>query len=56
MKLTNLLRPIKYSILQGESEPDIEKVTHDSREVERDTLFVCIKVRLQTEHYMSVKR
>ena len=43
MKLTNLLRPIKYSILQGESEPDIEKVTHDSREVERDTLFVCIK-------------
>lgn len=43
MKLTNLLQPIKYSIRQGNDELEIEKVTHNSREVEKNTLFVCIK-------------
>lgn len=43
MKLTNLLQPIKYSVRQGKDDLEIAKVTHDSRKVEKNTLFVCIR-------------
>ncbi len=43
MKLTNLLRPITYSVRQGNDDLEIGKITHYSREAEKDTLFVCIK-------------
>ena len=43
MKLANLLRPITYSIRQGNDDLEIGKITHHSREAEKDTLFVCIK-------------
>ena len=33
----------KIQYITGRIRTAIEKVTHDSREVERDTLFVCIK-------------
>ena len=43
MKLANLLRPITYSVRQGNDDLEIGKITHHSREAEKDTLFVCIK-------------
>jgi len=43
MKLEELLKNIDYKIVQGDKEEVIEGVNYDSRMIQKDELFVCIK-------------
>lgn len=42
MKLSDVMAGIEYRIVQGDSDTQIESLTNDSREVERDSLFFCV--------------
>ena len=43
MKLEELLKNIDYKIVQGDKEEVIKGVNYDSRMIQKDELFVCIK-------------
>lgn len=43
MILKNLLKGLKYQVIQGTDEIDIDNVNYDSRLVKEKDLFVCIK-------------
>ncbi|MCR5108856.1 MAG: UDP-N-acetylmuramoyl-L-alanyl-D-glutamate--2,6-diaminopimelate ligase [Lachnospiraceae bacterium] len=43
MKLKTLLKDIDHKIVSGRVEREITKVVYDSRKLEKDCLFICIK-------------
>jgi len=43
MKLRELLKGIDYEIVQGKIDVEINNVDYDSRKVEKEDVFVCIK-------------
>ena len=43
MKLRELLKGIDYEIVQGNIDLEINNVEYDSRKVEKEDMFVCIK-------------
>lgn len=43
MKLKSILNGISYTIVQGNDELEIKKINYDSRKVEKDDVFVCVK-------------
>lgn len=43
MKLSQLLNGIEYTLIQGNPEIEISDLIYDSRKVEKDTAFVCLK-------------
>lgn len=50
MKLADLLRKLKYTCVKGTADVDITTVAYDSRRVERDSLFICIKGAVADGH------
>lgn len=43
MKLTDLLKKLDYTCLQGSVDKEIDSVAYDSRKVTDNSLFVCVK-------------
>ncbi|WP_297634163.1 UDP-N-acetylmuramoyl-L-alanyl-D-glutamate--2,6-diaminopimelate ligase [uncultured Clostridium sp.] len=43
MKLNKLLEGLHYKLIQGSEEKDVNGVNYDSRKVEENDLFVCVK-------------
>lgn len=43
MKLISLLDRLDYTCLQGSTDRDVTTVVYDSRKVEKDSLFICIR-------------
>jgi len=43
MKLSEVLRGIKYGLLKGNEESEINKLEYDSRKIEANDVFICIK-------------
>lgn len=43
MKLTTLLERLEYTCLQGSVDIEVKDVVNDSRKVEDDSLFICIR-------------
>jgi UDP-N-acetylmuramoyl-L-alanyl-D-glutamate--2,6-diaminopimelate ligase len=43
MKLNDLLRGIKYELLQGEVDAEVSKLEYDSRKIEAGDAFICVK-------------
>ena len=43
MKVSALLERIEYTCCQGSIEQEVSTVVYDSRKVEEDSLFVCIR-------------
>lgn len=43
MKLSQLLKGIEHSILCGDTEIEINNVVYDSRKIEKNDVFVCLK-------------
>ena len=43
MKLLSLLERLDYTCLQGSTDRDVTTVVYDSRKVEMDSLFICIR-------------
>ncbi len=43
MKLLELMQDTKFNLLQSDLEKDIKQITIDSRKVQKDSLFICIK-------------
>ena len=50
MKLIQLLENIEYTCVQGSLETDVKSVVYDSRKVEKDSLFLCIKGAVSDGH------
>lgn len=42
MKLSAVMKNIDYTVLQGNDDIEIEKIVYDSRQTEKDDVFVCI--------------
>lgn len=42
MELKKLLQEVPYEVLQGTDTLEIQKITYDSRKVEKGSLFVCV--------------
>ena len=45
----NLLEKLDYKLLQGNLDQEISSLVYDSRKVEKDAMFVCVKGRSE-EH------
>lgn len=45
MKVKDLLEGVKYQVLQGTEDIDIDYVSWDSRKVKPNSLFICVKCR-----------
>ncbi len=43
MKLLELMHDTKFNLLQSDLDKDIKQITIDSRQVQKDSLFICIK-------------
>ena len=43
MNLKSILKGISYTVVQGNDELEIKKINYDSRKVEKDDVFVCVK-------------
>lgn len=43
MKLKDLLASVEYKLLQGDKELKIDNIAYDSRQVNANTLFICIE-------------
>lgn len=43
MNLKNILNGLDYELLQGNDDKEIEKINYDSRKVEKNDIFVCVK-------------
>ena len=43
MILKDLLKEIEYSCLSGSEDVEIGTIVYDSRKIEKDCLFVCVK-------------
>ena len=50
MKLDKLLQKITYTCIQGSTDKEISSVAYDSRKVEQNSLFVCIKGAVSDGH------
>jgi len=54
LKLAEILRGIDYRVLSGDSELQIQGIAHDSKEVKKGFLFVCIS-GLKTDGHLYIK-
>ena len=43
MKVSTLLEGLKYICCQGSTEQEVSTVVYDSRKVEENSLFICIR-------------
>ncbi|WP_341877162.1 UDP-N-acetylmuramoyl-L-alanyl-D-glutamate--2,6-diaminopimelate ligase [Defluviitalea saccharophila] len=43
MRLCDLLNTIQYTVIQGSEELEIDNIAYDSRQVNSNTLFICIE-------------
>ena len=43
MKLEKLLKEVEYEFIQGSLGQNVNQIDYDSRNVTKDSLFVCIK-------------
>lgn len=50
MRLTELLKNLEYKCEQGSLDTDVRSVVFDSRKVEKDSLFICIKGAVSDGH------
>jgi UDP-N-acetylmuramoyl-L-alanyl-D-glutamate--2,6-diaminopimelate ligase len=50
MRLSVLLKDLKYTCLQGETDTEITGVAYDSRKVDRGSLFICMKGAVSDGH------
>lgn len=50
MKIKELLNNIPYEIIQGSDENEIKNISWDSRQVEKQSLFICVKGKNVDRH------
>lgn len=50
MKLTKLLTGLTYNIIQGKEDIEIESISWDSRKVQQNSVFICVKNRNVDRH------
>lgn len=50
MKLFELLKKIEYNCIQGTTDIEISSIVYDSRKVEKNCLFICIKGAVSDGH------
>ena len=50
MKLEKLLERLEYEVLQGSTDIEISTLVNDSRQTEKDSVFVCIKGAVSDGH------
>lgn len=50
MKLQNLINRIDYTVIQGNTDIEITSVVYDSRKVNTNSLFICIKGAVSDGH------
>ena len=43
MKVSALLERLEYTCCQGSTEQEVSTVVYDSRKVQEDSLFICIR-------------
>lgn len=50
MRTGELMKGLKYEVLRGTDETDVERISWDSRKVRRNTLFICVKGKNVDRH------
>ncbi len=50
MNLLSLLEGLQYEVLQGETDREISAVVYDSRKVQKDCMFICIRGAVADGH------
>lgn len=50
MKIKELLKNIRYEVLQGTDEFEVQGLSWDSRKVKQDSLFICVKGKNVDRH------
>lgn len=55
MKLFELLKKVEYTCVQGTIDTEISTVVYDSRKVEQNSLFICIKGAISDGHKFAEK-
>lgn len=50
-----LMKDLKYEVLQGTDEVRVDRIAWDSRKVRRDTLFICVKGKNVDRHDFALQ-
>ena len=50
MKLSSLLERLEYTCIQGSTDREVTTVVYDSRKVQEDSLFICIRGAVADGH------